>query len=922
MMTGKIFRVIKISLISIVSFFTLILFLPELFPGTVSRKIKGFVNENIEGELSFAKARFSLLKHFPALTISLIDFSLKGSQPYANDTLIAGKELAFGLDIFTVFKERVSINRFFLEDAFINIQVDSLGNGNYNIVKSSADTISTVDTSASGANLRIERISITNTRFVYHDRSLPILLAVQNLNYEGNGDLTKEIVDLASKLNATGVDFTYDGEKYANDKTLDAELVTRINTGNLELSFTKNDLLINQLPVDFTGFIRFPESGYDIDLRFKSDNTNLGNVITVLPPPYLKWLNETDIKGTSSLFLNFIGSYRAETNENPSLLFGLDIKDGFVKHAEAAMPLSDMGMKFRLGIPSMDYNSFYVHLDTLHVKMGQGFVQTSLHFYNLNTPRIQSVFKANADLGQLMQAVGYKDISLQGNLVSDAMLNYNSATDFNAKTRRMPYALANISWKKGFLQTPYYPAPISDIDMKVSLSNTAGTYRDMKIDLQPITFSFEGQPFMIKADVDNFENLRYDVVSKGNINLEKIAKVFIPESYGVKVHGHMETDLRLKGTQSDAAKGLYSRLNNSGTLVLKDVWMQSDELPYPVVISKGNFYVQDDKLNAENLLLEYGSNKLRLKGYYNNLFPFMVGTGPLRGGLTVESDKLNLNEFLAYPEGENSTVQDSLKGKVETGSETGVAMLPKDLDLNLEANIKEAVYDKFVMRDVKGELSLSNGKLNLKEAGASLAGAKALINAYYEPVSTKKALFDVDIKADSFDIQRFYKEVPLFAEMAPSAGMVKGQVSLVYKIGGRLDANMMPVMPSLKGGGTLSLHNVEVKGLKLFSAVAQKTGKDSINNPNLKAVNLNTTIANNVMTLERTRMRIFGFRPRIEGQASLDGRLNLRFRLGLPPFGIIGIPMTITGTMENPNIKMRRGKEADEIEEETEENEE
>ena len=32
-------------------------------------------------------------------------------------------------------------------------------------------------------------------------------------------------------------------------------------------------------------------------------------------------------------------------------------------------------------------------------------------------------------------------------------------------------------------------------------------------------------------------------------------------------------------------------------------------------------------------------------------------------------------------------------------------------------------------------------------------------------------------------------------------------------------------------------------------------------------------------------MRVFGFRPRIEGQASLDGKLNLRFRLGLPPLG-------------------------------------
>jgi AsmA protein len=72
------------------------------------------------------------------------------------------------------------------------------------------------------------------------------------------------------------------------------------------------------------------------------------------------------------------------------------------------------------------------------------------------------------------------------------------------------------------------------------------------------------------------------------------------------------------------------------------------------------------------------------------------------------------------------------------------------------------------------------------------------------------------------------------------------------------------------------------------------------------------------MTIERTKMRMAGFRPRFEGQVSLDGKLNLQFRLGLPPFGIFGIPMTITGTQENPKIKMGKAKKEDELKETTE----
>ncbi|HRI58936.1 MAG TPA: AsmA-like C-terminal region-containing protein, partial [Saprospiraceae bacterium] len=127
------------------------------------------------------------------------------------------------------------------------------------------------------------------------------------------------------------------------------------------------------------------------------------------------------------------------------------------------------------------------------------------------------------------------------------------------------------------------------------------------------------------------------------------------------------------------------------------------------------------------------------------------------------------------------------------------------------------------------------------------------------------------------------------------------------------------VYPSIKGKGVVKLEHVKVNGLKLFSAVSKATEKDSISNPDLKAVLIKSSIANNIITIERTKIKTMGFRLRMEGQTSLDEHLNMRFRLGLPPFGVIGIPMTITGTSDNPIVEVRKGKEADELEEEADE---
>ena len=64
-------------------------------------------------------------------------------------------------------------------------------------------------------------------------------------------------------------------------------------------------------------------------------------------------------------------------------------------------------------------------------------------------------------------------------------------------------------------------------------------------------------------------------------------------------------------------------------------------------------------------------------------------------------------------------------------------------------------------------------------------------------------------------------------------------------------------------------------------------------------------------------MKVSAFKLRIEGQTSFDGRLNLHCRVGLPPFGVIGIPVSVTGTRDNPKVKARRGTDKDELEETT-----
>ena len=205
--------------------------------------------------------------------------------------------------------------------------------------------------------------------------------------------------------------------------------------------------------------------------------------------------------------------------------------------------------------------------------------------------------------------------------------------------------------------------------------------------------------------------------------------------------------------------------------------------------------------------------------------------------------------------------------------------------------------------------------LLLKSMKFDLIGCQVEMDATYGSITPEQAFFDFHIKAKDFDIKRAYTEVELIRNLMTSAGKCEGIVSLDYSLKGKLEGGWYPVYPSLEGGGVLSLKKVKVMGLELFNAMSRNLQKENLKDPDLSKVEFKTTIRNNVITLEKTKIKISGFRLRVAGETNFNGQLNLKTRLGLPPLGIVGIPIRILGTQDHPKFKYGRGVNDQDVEE-------
>ena len=892
-------KILKWMGISIAAILLLMFLIPLIFPGTIAQQVKVFANKSLDGELNFTKSKLSFFTHFPSLTVSLDELSLKGSTPFRNDTLLSADQVAFGINLKRlIFDNEIKIDEIYVSDAFINVMVNEKGEANYNVYVAPKDQPK--DTSGTGPAIRLDRVDLKNCHIKYNDRSAKMLVEAKGFNYVGKGNLSEDVFDLQTDANIDLVDFYLDGVPYLEKKEIHADLVTRINTNALSFILTKNELRINRLPLEFTGIFTILKDGYNIDINAVSENNKLRDVFSVLPPQYKTWMEDTKIKGRSDILFKFKGRYNAATNQKPDLSFGMRIWDGAVNYKEAPLAMSDFEMNVNMMLPSLDPEKLDIKLSKLDFNLGKDHFHAFLFSKGLTEMRLKAQAKGTLDLAALDRSLGIDNMDIRGLLKADI------AADgvFSAEKKLFPKTHGGVNLQSGWLKTKYYPNPITDIKFVTNVQNDKGTFDDVRIAVTPASFVFEGNPVYVNATVSNFEDVLYNAKIKGELNIGRIYRVFSQK--GLDVTGYAKADLSLKGRQSYATTGQYSKLDNKGTLVLKDIKATSENFPKPFNLSEGHFRFQNEKMWFERFNATYGKSDFGIKGYLLNTINFFLESkGTLHGNFNVKSKLINVDEFMALQEGENKDKKPEVEVAKEANPKmSGVVVLPTNLDVSLIADADKVEYTGLVLNQLKGKVGISKGKIYLDNANFNIIDCLVNIDAGYDDESPISANFNVHFKAKNFSVKRAYKEIPLFHDLVTAAEKAEGIISLDYKLNGDLDGNMSPIYPSLKGGGTINVRDVKVAGLKMFGSMGDKTGVDGLSNPDMKDVQIKTTIDNNLIRIEPFTLKVATFRPTIKGTTSFDGLLDIRVRLGLPPGGLVGIPIVVTGTHEDPKIKI------------------
>lgn len=460
--------------------------------------------------------------------------------------------------------------------------------------------------------------------------------------------------------------------------------------------------------------------------------------------------------------------------------------------------------------------------------------------------------------------------------------------------------------KNAMFRYPSLPAGVDGINIAATVKNPGGSVDATTIKVNPFSFTLAGNPFSVTADVVTpISDLTFDVAAKGKLDLGKIKDVYPMED--MNLNGLVNADMSLNGRMSYIEKAQYDKVQAQGSVDLSDMKLQLAGVP-EVDIKQSTFGFSPQYLQLSKTTINVGSNDITLDSRFENYLGFVFKGSTLKGTLNVNSNKLNLNDFMSADDATNEdAAADESTSQPSDSTAMGTIRVPDNIDFRMQANFKEVLMNKMKFADVNGLLVIKDSKVDMQNLSLNTMGGGVVVNGSYATPAAEQARLNAGFKLSNIGFAQAYKELDMVQQFAPIFSNLKGNFSGSVNVNTLLDDNMSPVMKSLNGNGSLSTKDLSLSDVKFINQVADIVKKPSLKETKVKDLNIDFTIAEGRVTTKPFDIKMGDYTMNLSGSTGLDQTIDYRGKITLPASaGAVSklgtVDMTIGGTFTSPKV--------------------
>ena len=703
---------------------------PFLFKDQIKTKISEAINAKVDAKVSFAEADLSLFKNFPNANVTLEKLVIINKAPFQGDTLISLGELNLKMSIKELFKgknEAIAIDGISSKNGLINIIFNKDGIANYDIALKDEKTID--DGKSSPLSLKIQNYKVENFKLRYFDESSKIKMVIDSLNHEGTGDFTAQKLDLVTKSTAK-VSLDMDKVNYMKNVALTLDAILGIDLEKSKYTFKENKALINQLPLEFDGFIQMVEAGQEYDLKFKTPTSSFKNFLGVIPSAYAANLDNVKTTGDFTV----VGFAKGLYSDTTVPKFNIDIasNNASFKYPDLPKSVQNIVIDTRIINETGVLNDTYVNLDKLSFKIDQDVFNAKANIRNITQNAIvDAALKGTINLTNLSKAYPIKlDKPLSGILKADVTTKFDMQS-----VEKSQYQNINNAGTMSLSGFNY----VDENGKKMNISNALVQFNPSQVNLKELNATTGKSDISVTGILENFYGFIFkNQELKGNFNMNskqlavddfmtagEESKTDSKKADAMKIPAFLNCTLTAKATTV-----LYDNLtlkDVSGKLIVKDEKVTFENVKTAIfggridmngaVSTKGKTPVfnMDLKLNQVDIAQSFTQLDLLKK-----IAPI---AGIINGKLN-SSIKLNGNLDATELTPDLKTLTGDLLGQLLS---TTVNSSNSTLLTALGSNIKFIDVNKINLNDLRAALTFKDGKVNVKPFDINYKDIKATI---------------------------------------------------------------------------------------------------------------------------------------------------------------------------------------------------
>jgi hypothetical protein len=566
--------------------------------------------------------------------------------------------------------------------------------------------------------LDIEDYSLNNSSLTYIDEPSTMVLQISELNHSGKARYSSEKSELDTKSEAF-VSFNLDSVQYLNHNSVKLDALIDMDFDTNTYTFKDNKGFINQLPLEFSGYVQQLDNGQKIDITFENPESSFKDFLAVIPETYSKNIAQVETTGDFKVKGELKGLVTDETI--PTMDISITSDNASFKYPDLPKRVENITINTTIKNTTGNADDTYLDIKALNFKIDNDVFKSSATLRNLTKNMlVDANIDGTLNLANISKAYPIQlDAPLSGVLIAklntafdmdaietnayERIKNNGSAnlTDFTYSSKEMKNPLqiskASITFSPETISLNTFEAKTGQSDLSVT-----GTVRNFigfmlnKNDLQG-NFNVSSNTFVLN-DFMTAENESTTTTTSTDKEAIKIPK-FLDCTLNANAKTVVYDNLKLKdvkGTltikdQQATIKDLSSNIFDGALAVNGDVSTKTDVPTFNLNLGANGFDIVKSFDNLD-LLKALAPIAKVLQGKLNSTISL---SGNLNQEFTPDLSSINGNAFAEL-----------LGSTINADQNTLLS--------NLSQSLNFVDFKKLDLKDLKAHLEFANGKVNVK----------------------------------------------------------------------------------------------------------------------------------------------------------------------------------------------------------------